>query len=233
MTKKILAIVCLAMVTITFSGCSLLEGDKDQEATKEKTNVEQNQKTVKDETSVENGDKSGNYFETMTDLLARGKTMKCTYHQEVEGGGTADGIVYMADGNSLVEIITNDTADLGKIYALITNEWHYSWVDGAPGGFKMTVEAAEMDEKMKNSVSKMTDEIDFECKKWKKDNSKFKVPSNVNFQDMSGIMEGFDTGKAMDEIENIDTNKIICDLCKNAPASEQAECLGDVVCDWQ
>ena len=37
-----------------------------------------------------------------------------------------------------------------------------------------------------------------------------------------------------EEIEDIkvNANKMICDLCKNAPASEVEECLDGVVCDW-
>ncbi|MEA2007227.1 MAG: hypothetical protein U9O20_03665 [Patescibacteria group bacterium] len=229
MNKKILVIACVVMVTTILSGCSLFGEDKEQKITKKDAKTEQEQKNEKGD---KNNSKDGNYFETMTDLLARGKSMKCTYTQEVEGEGTSDGIVYMADKNSLVEMTTNaDTGRVGKMYALITDEWHYSWVEGSSSGFKMTVEAAEMDEKMKNSVSEMTNEIDFECKKWKKDNSKFEIPSNVNFQDMSEMMEGLEI-PSQEEME-ADANKAICDACKNVPADLQAECLDGVVCDWQ
>ncbi len=225
MNKKILVIACLVMVTTIFSGCSF-GGDKSKEGTEIKNSEEQNQGSSNDD---------GNYFETMENLMARGKNMKCTYHQEIDSENTANGVIYMADGNAHVEITANKgTKREGKMHAIINKDYHYSWVDGSSTGYKMTVEAAKMDEKMKNSVSKMTDEINYKCVSWKKDSSKFKAPSNINFQDMSEMMEGMGDIDIAEEAEKAEAqaNEFICDLCKNAPASEQEECLGGVVCDW-
>ena len=71
------------------------------------------------------------------------------------------------------------------------------------------------------------------CVSWKKDSSKFELPANVDFQDLSEMMDGLKipSEEDMEDLE-ANANKMICDLCKNAPASERAECLGDVVCDW-
>jgi len=232
MNKKILAIACLVMITTTLSGCNLLGGDKNKETTKKNTSAEQNQESEK---SDKKNNKDGNYFETMKDLMARGKSMKCTYAQQVDSENTANGVVYMADGNARVEIIANKgTAHEGKMYSITDNKWVYSWPEGSHKGFKMTLEASELSEKQEETVSDLSKEIDFKCKSWKKDNSKFKAPSNIVFEDMSEMMEGFEDIDLEQTIKDAETqaNKFICDHCKNAPASEQAECLGDVVCDW-
>jgi hypothetical protein len=229
MNKKILAIACLAIIVTSFTGCDL-GGDK-SEKTANNSNTESN---TESNVKQDSGSGDGNYFETMTDLMARGKSIKCTYTQEVDEE-TASGVVYMADENALVEItIKTENSPTGKMYAIINKDYHYSWVDGSSTGYKMTVEAAKMDEKMKNSVSKMTDEINYKCVSWKKDSSKFKAPSNINFQDMSEMMEGLGDIDVMEEAEKAEAqaNEMICEICKNVPESEQAECLGDVVCDW-
>ena len=170
--------------------------------------------------------KDGNYFETMTDLMDRGKSMKCTYTQKV-GEEMANGIVYMADKNARIEITVSSG---GKMYAIMDHDWHYSWTEGSPKGYKMTLEAAELDNKMKEDVSNLSKDIDFSCKSWKKDSSKFKTPSNIEFEDMSEMMAGLEDMPSQEEME-AEANKMICELCKNAPASEMEECLGDVVCD--
>ena len=231
MSKKILIVACLVIMTTVFSGCDLLGGDKNKEAAKEGiNNTEQNQENNKEN---ESGSGDGNYFETMQDLMARGKSMKCTYTQEVEGGGTATGVVYMADKNARTEItIKEANSPFGKMYALVNQEWVYSWNDTSSEGYKIALEASEMGEKNKETVSNLSEEIDFECKSWKKDNSKFKVPTNIEFKDMSEMMEGFEDMDLGEELENAEImgDEFLCEICKNAPDPE--DCLGGVVCDW-
>ena len=181
------------------------------------------------------GNKDGNYFETLTDLMKRGKSMKCTYTQEVEGGGTATGVVYMADKKARTEITTSEgTGHAGKMYALVDHEWTYSWAEGSSQGYKMTLKASEPGEKNEKTISDMSKKIKFECKSWKKDNSKFKVPTNIEFQDLSEMMEGFKDVDMEKEIKNAgaQANEFLCNHCKNAPTPElMKECLGDVVCE--
>jgi len=229
MSKKILIVACLVMMTTVFSGCDLLGGDKNKEAVNDSKNDSKTESEAKQGSN--NGD--GNYFETMQDLMARGKSMRCTYTQEVEGGGTATGVVYMADKNARVEItIKEANSPSGKMYALMNQEWVYSWVDGSSQGVKMTLEASELSEKNEETVSNLSKEIEFECKSWKKDNSKFKVPTNIEFQDMSEMMEGFEDVDLEKELEDAEAqgNKMICEICKNAP--DPIDCLDGVVCDW-
>ena len=232
MNKKILIIACLVIITTALSGCSLLGGDKNKETTKEESvKTEQKQEDKKNDN---NDNEDGNYFETMTDLMARGKSMKCTYKQEIDGGGTANGVVYMADKNARTEITVKEDNHTAEMYAIINHEWTYSWTKGSSKGYKMTLESSEMGEQNEKTVANMAKDIDFKCKSWRKDNSKFKVPANIDFEDMSEMMAGFKDVDLEQTIKDAEAqaNKLICDLCKNAPASEMAECLGDVICDW-
>ena len=222
MSKKILVAACLVMITTVFTGCDLLGGDKNEE---KNSNIEQNQESS--EGSDKNGSGDGNYFETMTDLMERGKSMKCTYTQKV-GEEMANGIVYMADKNARIEITVSSG---GKMYAIINQGWHYSWNEGSSKGYKMSEEAAELDKEMKEEVSDLSKDIDFSCKSWKKDSSKFKAPSNIVFEDLSELMEDFGDMGDFEIPSQEEADKMICDLCKNAPASEMEECLDGVVCD--
>ena len=229
MNKKIVVVACLVIMATVFTGCNLPGSDKTKEGNNNNNSAEQNQESNKESDKGGSGD--GNYFETMTDLMARGKSMKCTYTQEVKDSGTATGVVYMADKKARIEITVNEgIGHAGKMYAIINQGWHYSWIEGSSKGYKMTAEAAEFDEKMKEGVSDLSKDIDFKCKSWKKDNSKFKAPSNGVFEDLSEMMEGLGDMPSQEEME-ADANKMICELCKNAPASEMEECLGGVVCD--
>jgi len=221
--KKYLTLACLVTIAITLGGCSsLFGGNTNQENTE--SNSEQNK-----ESSNTN---DGNYYETMQALMDRGKSMKCTYTQDLGDGDAATGVVYMADKNARVEITTNKgTAHEGKMYSITDQEWSYSWTEGSPNGYKMTLEASKLSEKNEQAISDMTEEINFECKSWKKDNSKFKTPSNIAFEDMSEVMgdlEDLDIAKDLEEAET-QANEWICEHCKNAPNPE--ECLDGTVCD--
>ncbi|MCK5416452.1 hypothetical protein KAI92_03430 [Candidatus Parcubacteria bacterium] len=238
MNKNFLTIACLVMITITLSSCSLLGGDKegkeniDNKKTTEKSKTKESKKSI-NEDSKDNDGKDGNYFETMEDLMKRGKTMKCTYTQEIEDGPTASGIIYMSDGNARTEITMNEGTDrVGKMYAITDQDWVYSWTESSPKGFKMTKEASEMSKENKETISDMTDEIDFTCKSWKKDSSKFKAPTGIVFEDMSEMLEDFADMDLEKEIEDAEAmgHEFICNHCKNAPDPE--DCLGGIVCDW-
>lgn len=204
-------------------------------------NSDNSENSVKDsntESNTEQSQKSdnedGNYFETLTDLMARGKSMKCTYNQKVDSENTADGTIYMSGGNARTEIIANKgTANEAEMYAIINKDWVYSWTNGSSTGYKMTVEASELDKKNKEAVSDLAKEINFKCASWKKDSSKFKIPSNINFQDMSEMMEGLEDIDIAKEAKNAEAQakEFICNHCKNAPPEEMEECLDGVVCD--
>ena len=224
MNKKIFVVVGLMIIVTSFRGCSL-GGDKTKEGENSNSNTEQDQ--VSDKENDKGGSGDGNYYETMTDLMARGKSMKCTYTHKV-GEEMASGVVYMADKNARIEITVSSG---GKMYSITDHEWTYSWNESSSKGYKMTLEAAELDKEMKEEVSDLSKDIDFSCKPWKKDSSKFKTPSNIEFEDMSEMMAGLEDMPSQEEME-AEANKMICELCKNAPASEMEECLGDVVCDW-
>lgn len=224
MNKKIFIMICVLTASLTLSGCGLLNKDENQETAKDSKTESAESNTKQD------NDGDGTYFETLSDLMARGKSMKCTYTQEVEGSGTATGVVYMADKNARVEI----TIGKGKMYSITDHKWSYSWTDSSSNGYKMTLEASEMSEKNKETISNMSKEIDFECKKWRKDTSKFKVPSDIAFEDMTEMMAGFEDIDLAEEIKNAEaqSKEFLCNHCKTAPTPELvAECLGDVVCD--
>ena len=206
-------------------------------------NLENSEKDASSEISVDkntednNDNEDGNYFETVQDLMARGKSMKCTYTFDVEEGDgeTSTGVIYMADKNARTEItVKNADGSTGKMYAIVDQEWTHNWIDGASEGIKMKLEASEMDEENEETVSDMTNEVEFECKSWKKDNSKFEIPTNVVFQDLSEMAAGFKDVDLAKENENAEAqaNIMVCELCQNVPAELRAECLDGVVCDW-
>ena len=231
--KKVFFIIGLSLIaTVGLSGC--FGPFKKQEQDNQQASQTEDAETSSSDEQTENED--GNYFETMKDLMERGKSMRCTYTQKIdESGEIATGVIYMADKSARTEITIKEGADsVGKMHAIVDQEWTYSWVEGSSKGFKMTLEASELSEKNEEAVSDMSKEIDFECKSWKKDNSKFKAPANIEFQDMSEIMGGLgdmDLEKELKDAE-IAGNEMLCEMCKNAPTPELvAECLGDIVCD--
>jgi len=241
MNKKLLVVACLIVTTMAFSGCDLLEGDKNQEAAKEGTNAEQNQEN-KNSDKNENGEES--FFGSMQDLIARGKSLKCTYKQSAsDSDDEYETVMYISGGNVKTETkIKTGEGKTGENDMVINKDWMYMWNSFTPKGMKVDMsKMPEMDNVSDNDVNKdmasLAKNMDYKCRAWIPDNSKFKVPADIEFQDITEMMSGT-AGMVMDmdeddlkEMEE-ESNKWICDHCKDAPTPELiAECLGDVVCD--
>ncbi len=239
MGKKILVVACLVVATAVFSGCGLLGKNKNQEATKEKTNVEQKQENKK---SDKNGNGEESFFGSMQDLLARGKSLKCTY-KTTSSGDEYETVMYIAGGKVKTE--TEVKTDEGKTIEnsmVIDKDWMYTWNSFTPKGMKVDMsKMPEMDNVSDDDINKdmasMAKNMDYKCRAWIPDNSKFKIPTNIQFQDITEMMAGMTEGimnMTEEDMKKMETesNKWICEHCKTAPTPElKAECLGDVKCD--
>lgn len=188
MSKKILVVACLLVMTTVFSGCDLPGRDKNQEAAKEGTNTEQNQEGDKEELS----------FGSMQDLLIHGKPLKCTYSDVSDGEGEVTGVVYIANNKRRTEfkVIEKETDKKLEMNSIFAGEWMYSWSDSTTEGMKMNIKEIKGDVQFEKYSQGETDtmkkKIDYKCRPWIIDNSKFTVPLDVDFKDMTEIMGGFD-----------------------------------------
>ena len=137
----------------------------------------------------------------MQDLIARGKSLECTYNVTDEEGEEVSGIIYITDDKRCTEfeIINKETNEKIKMNSMHVGEWMYSWSSSSVEGMKMNLKEMYGDEKFEKYSQGETDsmkkKIDYRCQAWIVDNAKFTIPVDVDFKDMTEIMGGFDINK--------------------------------------
>ena len=132
----------------------------------------------------------------MQDLIARGKSLKCTYKDNSDEGGEVTGIVYITDDKRRIEfkVINKETNEKIQTNSMHIGEWMYSWSNSSTEGMKMNLKEIYGDEKFEKysqgETDSMKEKIDYKCHAWIVDDAKFTVPVNVDFKDMTEIMGG-------------------------------------------
>ena len=139
--------------------------------------------------------KEEDFSGSIQDLIAGGKSRKCTYEQFDENGEVqSEGIIYTADNKVHTEIRIDDIEeDITEMDMIINGDWAYIWTKTQANGMKMKVSDLEGGEDFDANAdtTDLETEIDMKCRLWIKDSSKFEVPTDVKFIDMIEMMEGF------------------------------------------
>jgi len=186
--------------------------------------------------------KEEDFSGSMTELMARGKSLRCTYKQtEEEDGVETEGIIYVADDNVRSEINILDPEEEGvtRMNMILNGDWVYVWTNVQAKGTKMKVVDLEGGEDFdaNEDISDLEEEIEMKCRPWIKDSSKFKVPTDIEFQDITEMMEGFqgidlEEPTEEDEVDVGAAKEFMCEMCKMAPTQEEIDqCLIDAECE--
>ncbi len=141
----------------------------------------------------------------LLELYEHGVPMECRYtFEDADGTGEGTGFFdgdqmrisaqYQENGSVLVSNIIND------------GEMMYIWGDSPEGQFAIQMEASEedmmdMEEEIDEAVA-MNQEVEYDCHQWTVDPSVFNPPSDVQFMDMTQMMEGMMQG--MPNMEGMD-----------------------------
>jgi len=236
MNKKILALLCLLIIVpLTLTGCKFFK--KDTTPTEE-----QQEETF-------NG--------SLDDLIKRGKPTKCTYSTSDENVDV-NGTVYVADKKARQDTEAIEDGKKIEIHTIVDDRTVWFWSSENPGqGMKMYIdeteeELKEFGENFQNAQaeSDLSQKMEFKCTAWQVDSSKFEVPNDIEFMDMSKMFE--DMGNMMgDGPENINRDledmdsadlpdssndarmeqikQMMCDSCDNTPNPE--ECRTNFGCE--
>ena len=225
--KKIF-IIALAVVVLFGTGYGISSYLKNKDTSS--VNPLQNNKTEQED--------KFNTKASIKDLLTRGKALKCTFEKDADsesGGGGMKGITYIANGKvrSDIEITNGNNEETMEMHSIVNDGWVYSW----PTGDKnkgMKIKAIENEDDAENYPSEATsvqDEFNYQCSRWSLvDNTKFTPPADVDFQDYSKMMEGF-----QNNTENINTEESpqnACQACDNMPNEKlKNECRQSIGCN--
>lgn len=230
MTKKIM-VFALAFGLIFFAvGCGKKEAKTGEENLNGMT-----------ESSVEE------FQSTIEDMAKSGKPYKCNYSMKIENI-SQEGVLYFGGKDMMRGDIAIDMPEIGKnnTHFIKTGDTQYVWTDEQPNsGIKMTIteeQMAEMEDMAEEGQAQqnidMDTIMDLKCVKWSPDANMFKPPSNVQFQDLSAMMEGMGAsmgssgtgyqGGSAPSSDEID----MCYICAQIPAgSARNDCLRENDCN--
>lgn len=223
--KKIFIVFLLLVMATSLSGCF-----------KSKKSADENQQSAANQ-------EEESFFGSMQDLLTRGKSVKCTYKSTDDGAKEATGVLYVAGNKTRSEmsVIEEETGKKLEINSIIIGDWMYMWNNFMQGGTKMNIKEMQgevkVDEKYsQGEVDKMKEKIDYKCRPWIPDNSKFDIPTNIEFRDMTKIMEGFQDTMGninMDEVKKSgeEAKQKLCDMCEMLTGQAKNQCRADAGCE--
>src|SRR3989344_7539153 len=138
------------------------------------------------------GDKISGKF---ADLINAGRSMECTFSGETDGYKTT-GTVFVAGKNMRGDFNSESKGKMMDSHMIQNGETIYSWTTEPKQGMMMKItkedQAGDLDESNtgpNKSFEDMDKNYDYQCKNWSGDQSKFQPPSDIQFQDLSVMME--------------------------------------------
>lgn len=174
-----------------------------------------------------NPTQTGSMRKSFRDLFNLGENQECTF-TDPDSGST--GIVYIGNGNVKGEFETNTSGKTVKAHMLQDSENMYIWSDGEKQGFKVARDSVEKAvENMGDIAVDINKEADYSCKSWSVDAGVFQLPSGVEFQDYSKMMEG--VGEIMNSTSGTPAVNLNCSACDSLSGDAKASCLTALKCN--
>lgn len=137
-------------------------------------------------TSVSNLSRTTQEEVSINDLLTRNASLECTY-DVVDGDSTNTGVAYFSGAKDMYGEFTNKTKDKSSTaFVIRRGDTQYVWQKDSSEGYKADVSAYDKEKQQQMSQSlDPNQKYQFSCKNWKKDSSKFEVPTDIKFTDIS------------------------------------------------
>lgn len=158
---------------------------------------------------------------SLRSLLASGKNVSCEINYP---DGNTKGITYVS-GSKMRGDFTVKSEDGKEMISHMLNDgiYAYIWTDLVKQGTKMKLDTITPSSTPKVTPSAQTAgadldrEVDLKCKSWSVEDSKFKIPEDIQFSDLSTLMKN-PSGTALPK-----TDKSVCDQIPDLAA--KSECL--------
>jgi len=121
------------------------------------------------------------------DLIKKEIPLKCTYTFN-SGSAVANGTIFSSGGKMRSEYMVNIGGKEMRQVAVMDGSYVYSWTANDPTikqGMKIKINPDDQTGTKNDQVKSMQEEMDYKCLPWLVDNSKFQVPTDITFTDLS------------------------------------------------
>ena len=161
---------------------------------------------------------------SLRELLALGRNVTCTVNQddeEVSGTGT----VYLSGGRVRADFDMTMKEGSGSMNgsSIQKDGMVYTWGTTPLGPFAAKVSASDKNSDNDDQGFDYDENLDFQCERWSVDESKFDLPTDVDFDDINEAVDQIDAA-----MEKVDDAR--CAACDQAPAGAREQCLAALGC---
>jgi hypothetical protein len=149
-------------------------------------NMPQTQST---NTQTEKPTNNSSTSDSILSLLSGGKTVNCSIiYPDSKGTGS----IFVSDKKFASDFTTKDSSGKESTSHMVSDgTFMYIWSQTMPSGIKVNLATAKS-LTQNSAISKSFDvnqKVGLNCSPWLPDNSKFTVPTNIKFQDMSELLK--------------------------------------------
>lgn len=162
---------------------------------------------------------------SLTALMALGVPQKCDFADTSNAQAQTSGTVYVSGGKSRGDFTSTAGGQTFHAHSIVANDTMYSWVDENGIGVKIAI---NKDQPKPASDGKQFDAskmMDYHCSAWIPDPSKFDVPTNIKFMEMTAPAmpsAGGGASAGAGASGNVPTNA--CSACDSVPEAYRAQC---------
>ena len=182
-------------------------------------------------------DNTSSAQQSLNELLASGRSQKCTFTDTTDGGSYT-GTVYVGAGKMRTDFDSTVNGQTTKGHMLVEGQTSYTWMDGMMQGFKMSLDAdAQADASAEQQTLDPEKKADYRCDSWGVDSSIFNLPSGVTFSDLSSMMPQVPTGGGVQGEAtgsaggSTDLKAMQCAACDSLTGDAQAQCKAALICN--
>lgn len=208
--KKTLLIILLVLVLLGIAGF-LVKGF----LMKRLSNAGVVGNLVKNVITKEEGTTAGDVIKgTLDQLIQSGKSVKCTFSDDSDGT-KVEATSYISGEKFRTDSTTTDEDGKIEFHMISDGTYAYSWGDTMETGLKMKFSDFENNDAEKTtnaatqkdfSIANAMKGYNYNCQPWLGDPTKFIVPTNVQFQDLTEMMKN-----------------LTKDMCKNCDSLDDEE----------
>lgn len=214
MKIKMIPLLAIVVSSLVLSGClkqtnQVMETEQEQEQT---------------------GEQGESFNGSLKEMLGLGKKVECSWRfDDVEGKSSSTGTVWVDGDRSRSEISVKVEGEEGTDMDMISisdGKMNYMWSRGQKTGSKFDIgEMEKLGQEMQQENSQDQNQAqsnwekmyDYKCKAWRVDESKFLVPTDVEFTDMAQQMR-----QVQEQTENMNQN--MRSACDYLPEPEKSQC---------
>ena len=150
---------------------------------------------------------------SMRDLMMRGESMECSFTFTDADGASGEGTSFFDGERVRMDTMVQFDGQTYNASNIIRSNEMYAWGTMPQGEFAivMPLEDGMEDEEFMDEEAPVgvDEEVDYDCQPWSVDNSVFTPPQDVEFMDMSEMMQGMMQGMPdMEDMEGMDPDEM-------------------------